>query len=182
MQISWLGSSEKVDRIDRGKGIVREHSIDIGDTVIVFNNIGTITVIDGRKSPLPLFVGIALTLFGLFSFASRGSVKTFAFMLLLAGAALTYWAVTRQPDRFLSIGTSDGRRTNIVSKDRKFLEDVREFLREKLDKNVFRQATIDVSSGKIVISANTISGGMAFGASATATGTSAPSDNLRQPQ
>ena len=150
MDIPGFGSSEKVDRVDHGYGFVREHSIEIGDTIIVFNNIGTISIIDGSKSPWPLIVGGIIGLVGLAVFAMPFSSKPFALLLLIVGIALIAWWFRMKPDRFLSIGSCDGKRTNIVSKDRAFLLKLRTFLRERIDKEVFSAAKIDIKAGTIV--------------------------------
>jgi hypothetical protein len=148
MTLPGFGSSEKVDRVDKGTASVREHSIEVGASVIAVRNIGTISIIDGSNSPWPLVAGAALCLLGLLLLFGLNGMKLIAFVFILTAAGLIYWGFTRKPDIFLSIGTCDGKRTNIVSKNRFFLEKAREFLRDKIDAGV-GVGTINITAEKI---------------------------------
>jgi hypothetical protein len=160
MTLPGLGGSENVDRVDSGTGVVHERTMDVGDTVVAFDNIGSIAIIDGARSPLPMIAGAALVVVGLVAMMINNMI---GIILMMAGVALTVWGFVRPTDIFLVIGTCDGRRTHIVSKDRKFLSDVKSFLREKIDGSSLATATINIS-------ARTISGGIALGQGSTAAG------------
>lgn len=173
MTIPGLSSSSSIDRVDSGTGYIHEHSLEVGLTVIVFRNIGTITIRDGRNNPAPLVIGIAVALMGL---GLLGALKTLGILLLLSGSVLVAWALLRSPDNFLSIGTCDGRQTYIVSKDRPGLARLRDFLRDRIEKKVGGEATISISANRIEFS-----GGVAFGANAQAAGRDGEINNGRRP-
>jgi len=164
MNIPGLGLlSDKIDRVDKGKGIVHERSFELGSNVIVFHNIGSLSISDGRRSLLPIFSGIVMALFGI----GIINISTgLALFLLAAGIGLAIFGLLRPVDVFLSIGTCDGRRTYLVSKKRDFLIQVRESLREKIDNN-------SLATGVINIEAGTITGGIAIGANPKAMGAAA---------
>lgn len=167
MDVSSLTSSETVDRIDSGEGYIHEQSFEIGNAIIMIPNIGSMTIIDGQNPPWPFVVGAVLVLAGL---VMLGGDKLLALVLIAGGIALLVWGFNRPHDVFLSIGTCDGRRTHIVSKDRKFLLAVSKFLREKIDRKSAQTGTVNINAG-------TISGGIAVGSSAQATGHSGNIDN-----
>ena len=159
MNIPGLGTTEKVDRVDSGEGRVYEHTLEVGESVVVFRNIGTIALVNGSNNPWPIILGGFLVLASLPLLAiSRG----LGLLLLLGGVALIVWGFVRPPDIFLSIGACDGRRTNIVSKDRSFLLRVRSALRFKIE-NASETGTINIT-------ARTITGGIALGANSSASG------------
>lgn len=162
MNIPGLSALDNVDRIASGAGYIHEHTMEIGDTVIAIPNIGSITVINGEKNPLPLVAGVVIALVGLGLFALN---KLLGLIFLAGGVALVVWGLRRAPDVFLAIGTSDGRRTHIVSKDRKFLLEVRKFLRDKIDRKDAQTGAININNGTI-----SVSGGIAVGDNAQATG------------
>jgi hypothetical protein len=153
-----------VSRVDQGEGEVRQRTIEIGDTVISLYNIGTMSLIDGRRSHGPAIVGAVVTIFGLGVVTSQVIV---GLLLTGAGVALIVYSVTRKVDVFLSIGTSDGGQTHIVSKNRKFLESIRSFIRQKLDSpDEPLVASFNITSNHFESSG----GGIAIGANANASG------------
>ncbi len=160
LHIPGLGSGETVDRVDSGSGQIREHTIEIGNTVIAVNNIGTMTLFGGKRGHGLLVVGVVVAFIGL---NVRQLSTVLGLCLVLAGAALIAWNFLRPVDVFLSIGSSDGRRTHIVSKDRRFLSEIRDFIRKKIDTRSAQTASINITAG-------TISGGIAVGDKARATG------------
>jgi hypothetical protein len=148
-----LSSSDDHDRIDSGTGTVHEHTIEIGDNVIAIHSIGSMRIIDGGKNTGPTILGAGIALFGLAIFFS---VKAIGLLLLFLGLALAAWNVLRKVDVYLSIGTCDGRSTFIVSKERKFLLDIRTFLRVKIDTKSEARAVFNISG-------NTFQGSTAIG-------------------
>lgn len=160
MDIAGLFPAEKSNRVDSGTGAVYERTAEFGDTVIVIHNIGAMTLMSTEKPIGPLIAAILLVLSGLFLLQAGASL---GILLLLVGGALAYWWGSRKPENYLSIGTSDGNRVQLVSKDRQFLIDVRAILRGKLDRNSLETASINISAG-------TIAGGIALGANSSASG------------
>jgi len=155
-----MGSQDKVDRADSGTGVVHQRTVEFADTAIAVHNIATMTIIDGKRDPTLAVVGGALVLVGLGAFAISAGMGV---LFLLMGGALIYWCLNRPLDVFLSIGTSDSRAFHLVSRDKRFLVEVRTFLRQKIDENNLQTATINISAG-------TITGGLAIGANAQAAG------------
>lgn len=153
----------KVDRVESGSGSVRKRTMEIGSTVLAIDNIGTLNISSGGKSYLPVIIGAAVVVTGISMFETGSQMLGGA--LVVAGLALVVWGFLRPRDTFLSIGTCDGRQTHIVSKDKKFLSDVRNLLERKIDSKSLETATININ-------ARTISGGIAVGDGAMATGES----------
>jgi hypothetical protein len=92
-------------------------------------------------------------------------------VIALGGGFAWWWWFVRKVDVFLSIGTSDGRRTNIVSKDKKFLGQVRNVLRQKIDTpDVTVVGTVNLNDHSVNVS--TGGGGASFGPDSIATGRS----------
>jgi hypothetical protein len=81
--------------------------------------------------------------------------------MLVAGAAIVAWNVLRKVDVSPSLGTCDGKSTFIVSKNKQFLHDVRDFLREKIDTKSRTGATINITN-------STLEGNFAMAEGATA--------------
>lgn len=160
VDLSSLAMPEKGERIDSGLGLVHERTVEFGDTIIVLHNVGTMALISEQRNPAPVLMGVVIGVFGLMAW----TFSTLWLIILLGVAAmLIYWGLNRKLDVFLLIGTADGRSLRLVSKDRKFLADVRTFLRRKIDENSLQTATINIT-------ARDISGGVAVGASAQASG------------
>jgi hypothetical protein len=146
------------ERLDSGQGIVYERTIAIGQSIIALENIGSMRVIDGVRNPMPTIIGIGIAVLGL---GAMTSSKGLGFLMLVAGAAIAAWNVLRKVDVSLSLGTCDGKSTFIVSKNKQFLHDVRDFLREKIDTKSRTGATINITN-------STLEGNFALAEGATA--------------
>lgn len=171
MAVLGLGSDEKVDRVAKGIGTVHEHSIEIGHTVIVSANIGSISLIKGERQYGLVIVGGVLAMLSLWLFGSYiPGLSLLAVIMLLGGIGLAAFGLLRPIEQFLSIGTSDGKRTNIVSTNDVFLKEIRSFLRDKIDLRTVATATINVSQSKFTVKVKEISGGIALAEKSMATG------------
>ncbi len=138
--LKTLGSDQE-SRIADGEGKIHSRTIEIGDTSIAIENIGSLRLIHGSKPPIGfIFGGIALAIALISISFSYVAAVVFCFI----GGALIYWNITQKVDIYLSIGTSDGRSTIIISKDISFLNDIRNFIREKIDTKNTTTATIKV--------------------------------------
>jgi hypothetical protein len=167
ISIPGLTSNVNVSRVDSGEGHVRERTFDIGETVVNVMNIGSMILIEGIRNPLPAVIGALVAVWGLIEL--RTSSVTGLVEIAIGGGFAWWWWFVRKVDVFLSIGTSDGRRTNIVSKDKKFLEQVRNVLRQKIDTpDVTVIGTVNLGNHSINVS--TGGGGVSFGADSIATG------------
>nr|WP_315258162.1 DUF6232 family protein [uncultured Duganella sp.] len=157
---STLGftSDSKSERLYSGEGIVYERTIAIGEGVIVLANIGTMRLIDEQKTLKPTLIGIGIAVGGLVVLSASVMVGVLA---ILAGGALAIWNLMRRLDIYLSLGTSDGNTTVIISKNRRFLHSIRDFLRHKIDTGSHAGATINISN-------STLEGNFAMGDSAHA--------------
>lgn len=156
-----LGFSNDSDseRLDSGEGIVYERTIAIGQSIIALENIGSMRVIDGVKNPVPTIIGIVIAVLGLGMMVSTST--GLGFVMLAAGAAMAAWNIMRKVDIALSLGTCDGKSTFIVSKNKQFLHDVRDFLRKKIDTKSHKGATINITN-------STLEGNFAMAEGATA--------------
>ena len=146
--LSFLGlaSGDELKRLDSGEGTIYERTIEIGGDIIAVENIGTIRVIDGRKNPAATLFGIGIAVIGfVLCFSSRG----LGILILILGAGLAAWNILRKVEICLSFGTCDGRSTAIVSKNRQFLHNVRDFLRQKIDTKSGKGATINITDSKL---------------------------------
>jgi len=144
----WFGvGSNATD--EQGVGQIRARTIEIGATVLAIDNIGSMVLVTAKKDWRLAILGGVLALVGLSMI--RGSV-IFGLLLILVGGGLIALNFYNKVDNYLSIGTGDGRLTNIVSKDRKLLEDLRAVLRRKIDsKNVTMFAKFDTKGGGVVV-------------------------------
>lgn len=167
ISIPGLNSAENVSRVDHGEGHVKEKTFDIGDTVVNVMNIGSMILIDGIRNPIPAIIGIFVALWGLGEL--RTSLTYGLIVIVIGGGFAWWWWFVRKVDVFLSIGTSDGRRTNIVSKNKKFLEQIRDVLRQKIDTpEVAVIGTVNLNNNTISVS--TQGGGVSFGDNSIAGG------------
>lgn len=163
-------NSEKTQTVEGGRGKVSARTIQFGDDVIVVPNIGSLFIVTGVKDVgkwiLLLLVSIPL-----------------AFLIIgfLTGAFAIYKLLTAKPDLFLSIGTSDGKRLNLKSKDRLFLERVLQNIRDKIDsdKPELIQGVINVDNRSVALSSD--GGAIAIGDGSMATGRQSL-DGPRTPQ
>jgi hypothetical protein len=146
-KIPGFGSRNDTTRVDSGVAYVHERTVEFGETIITVQNIGSMMMFDGRRNHGPAFLGGAIVLLGI---AALGAAKVLGLLLLLVGFGLIVWSFVRPVDVFLSIGTGDGRFTNIVSTNRTFLQEIRLFLRTKLDtNNTAIQGVINIGSATI---------------------------------
>lgn len=160
--VPGINLGDNVDRVDSGTGIVRERTVEFGNTVVALHNVGSMILIDQKRTYAGVIIGGLLVLFGISLLSDLSSV---AIILLIAGGLIIFFWFTRPLESYLSIGTADGKSTHLVSTDRSFLVNVREFLREKIDSDSLKTATININAG-------TITGGVAVGDNAQAAGAS----------
>ncbi|MBB5368017.1 MULTISPECIES: DUF6232 family protein [unclassified Janthinobacterium] len=149
MNISnFLGISENdaSRRVDSGVAEVYERTIEIAGDIIALENIGTIRMIDGKKNHTLTVIGIAISIIGFFALFSS---FLFGLLVLAAGIGLTLWSLSQKIEIYLSLGTCDGRSTVIISKNRQFLKNIRDFLRKKIDTKNQSSATINISNSTL---------------------------------
>jgi hypothetical protein len=160
MNIPGISSSEKVDRVDRGTGQIHERTIELADVVLAISNIGSMSLIDQKREHGLTVVGGLVAFMGLLALTASTALAGF---LIVVGILIIFWSLNRALDSFLSIGTCDGRQLHLVSKDRKFLLELRTFVRTKIDGNSEKTATFNISN-------SSISGGIAVGSNPNAGG------------
>lgn len=163
--LAWLPGGKSADhRITSGVGDVRERTIEVGDTVIAVNNIGTIVMLEEKRNYGLLILGAVLFLFGLMSLENEMLQGVAA---ILVGGALAAYNLLRPLDKGLSIGTCDGRLTLIISTNERFVTEFLDFLRRKVDsQSVDMRATFDIRNAQI----NTSGGGVVIGDNGVAGG------------
>lgn len=141
-----FGLNAAARRITGGTGYVRRRTLEFGSTVIAVANIGSIRFSAGEKNWGLAFVGAVLALIGLFQL----DTGIIAWMFLLIGIGLIIANVMIKAELSLSIGTCDGRVTEIVSTDREFLIKVLDFIQRKIDEDgADITASIDLGSRSI---------------------------------
>lgn len=131
-------------RVVDGVGYVRSRTIEFGATVIVAANIGSIRFYEGDRNLVWATIGVALILVGLVQLSSSSS----ALILVIIGALMILANFLAKPELMLSIGTCDGRYTDIISTDREFLMNALEFLQRKIDEEGVT-GVIDVSARSV---------------------------------
>jgi predicted membrane chloride channel (bestrophin family) len=135
-----------------GVGYVRERTVEMGPTIIAVDNIATMNVVDPGRSFAAAIIGAFMIL--LAAWIATMEQPLFAVPFGVLGLALIVWNIFNHSHAYLAIGTSDGRRTHIVSKNREFLVNVRDMLREKIDaKNVAMTGTINITAARLETSA-----------------------------
>lgn len=155
-----LAPADEVNRFDSGEGTVRERTVELGSDVIALENIGTMRLVDGKKDHSGLKVGAVFLVLALIVVSSS---TTGAMVLAAIGGLMIFASLNNKVEIYLLIGSCDGRTTIIVSKDRQFLTNVRNFLRRKIDTRSAEGATINISNSQL-------SGTIAIGPSASAQG------------
>jgi hypothetical protein len=151
-----LVSERGSDEVRSGQAKVYAHTAEIGDTVISIFNIGSIRLIELKKKENITWVGLVIAIAGILTsfYLSAG----LGVIMIIVGVSFAIWNYRRKLEIYLSIGTSDGRSTVIVSKDRSFLVEVRKFFLEKIDTRNENTAVINISNsrleGVIAIGAN----------------------------
>jgi hypothetical protein len=130
-----------------GVGHVRERTIEMGATTIALDNIATMNVVDPGRSFAAAIIGAFMLLLG----AWVATMETlFSIPLFAGGIALIIWNFVNRTHAYLAIGTSDGRRTHIVSKNREFLVRVRDMIREKIDtRNAALTGVINITAARL---------------------------------
>lgn len=141
-----LSFSDDTKRLDSGQAKVYGRTIGINEDVIAIENIGTVRIIDGTKSPAATIWGIIIAVIGLTLLSSS---LGFGFLVMILGIALAVWNIMREIEVYLSMNTCDGKSTIIVSKNKQFLKEVRDFLREKIETKNQIGATINISNSKL---------------------------------
>ncbi len=146
--LNSLGSlaGDNLSRVDSGQGQISERTIKLGENIIVIDNIGSMRVFDVKKSFGTAIIGGISTLLGVVILSS-GSLAGLFFILI--GIALIAWNLTKKGEIYLSIGTCDGRSSIIVSKDRKFLSEIREFIQKKIDTQSTNSAIININNSTL---------------------------------
>lgn len=132
------------DRIEEGVGTVTERSIAIGSRVIWLDNIGSIRIVRGARSYLLLVLGLALIVAGATMLRDNPVV---GLVVVLFGVGLVLINVRQKIENGLSIGTTDGRSTIIVSKNEQFLNALLDFLRLKINtRNAHLEGQFDIKN------------------------------------
>lgn len=173
--VAGIGKPDTPTTHASGAGEVRERTIVIGPNVIVIENIGSIQILEGRRSWLLFIVGLLLLIAGVYmgsTGSSYGSLSGTALAAAAIGIVLILINLSQKIERGLSIGTCDGRATLIVSTDEVFLQRLLDRLTRKINTrdptNVFNfnSVTNIIEKGAI----DTGGGGFALGDGATAAG------------
>lgn len=147
MDMPGVGRFEGVTRVSAGVGYVRERTLELGATIIALENIATMLIVIHERSFVRALIGVLIALASFFTWEFGWLIFS---VLMATGLGLIAWNILDRADVYLLIGTSDGRRTNIISKNRAFLLAVRDFLREKIDtQNVALIAAINVDEGRL---------------------------------
>lgn len=163
INIPGLSAGVTSNKVKEGVGYVHQRTVEIGDTVIAMENIGSMVLIDGQRTYGRAWLGAILIVFAI----NKSPTSLPGAIALLAGIALIVWNFMRPVEMFLSIGTADGRRTDIVSTKKEFLKQTLTALRDKLDRNdVVSTGTINISgstfqvtSGTLVVGHHNMAGG-----------------------
>jgi len=133
-----------------GIGHVRERTIELGTNIIAVDNIATMHVVASQRNWGPAVAGLFMILIGALMMWWPGPSFLFATVALVAGGIGCIGYVFARPSlHYLAIGTSDGRRTHIVSKNLDFLLSVRDLFREKIDtQNIHVQGRINIAQAR----------------------------------
>lgn len=157
--VAGAAGNSLVQRITEGVGILRERTIEIGARVIWIDNIGSIVILRGRANYALAILGGLLALVGLTQLQDQNNAGV-ALVLIVAGIALIAFNLSQPVNNGLSIGTTDGRSTLIVSDNERFLTDTLDLLREKIDTgSITLQGTFDIGATHV----NTGGGGVVVG-------------------
>jgi hypothetical protein len=161
LDVPGITSRNYETRVDHGIGLVREKTFTVGRTVISMANIGSMRVIDQPRAVVMGFISglVALwsgmgVLSSLFDSLARMMLPLTLPIAVVAGF-YAYRCLFGELDVYLSIGTCDGYRTNLVSRDRTFLETIRDYLRRKIENpGDTTVATLNVSRAEFWIHTN----------------------------
>ncbi|WP_440217071.1 DUF6232 family protein [Chromobacterium piscinae] len=153
-----LKNSDNYNRLDSGSGKIGQRTIELGNSVIAVNSIGTMRVIEGSKNHGLTILGVMILFVGLMSW---GASHMLAFLFFIVGGVVLYLGINQKVELCLSIGTCDGRSTAIVSKNRDFLIGLKSFIQNKIDTGSLSVANINISN-------STLEGNIAIGEGASA--------------
>ena len=132
-----------------GQGSFAERTIEIGGTVLAVSNIGSIRVYHGERNWVLAMIGAILIIIGLLQLEQSGSG---ALLIAAIGVALVVGNFLIKTQMTLSIGTCDGRFTDIVSTDKEFLGALLDAIKRKIDSNDERlMGGFDVSGRSVGI-------------------------------
>jgi hypothetical protein len=165
--LSFLGGGAAAamgNRISTGVGIIRERTIDVGDTTIIVDNIGSVVFFEIKRNFALLLIGAVIAIGGLVMMEQDGVLGVIG---LCVGVGLAIFNLMQKSRKGLSIGTCDNRITYIISQDEAFLSEVLTFLRRKIDTgNVSLTGKFDITNNHF----ESGGGGIAVGAGGVATG------------
>ncbi len=123
------GKSNAVS-LQSGLGRIRAGTVSVGSHVIAIDNIGTISIVRGQRSWWLFFLG-ALVIGG--AATQLNAYGAIAIAGIGFGIALVLGHVAQRVESGLSIGTSDGCATLIVSRDPVFLQRLLQLLVDRID-------------------------------------------------
>ena len=139
-----MGKNEAPAEHDSGAGQVHERTITIGDTLIVIDGIASLQILEVRPGLLLAALGLvtagggvgAMTLLNTYYDSlgpSESPTQIVGLILVGVGLAMIVGNWLLPVRRGLGIGTSDGRTSYVVSKDRAFLRRLLEVLTAKIN-------------------------------------------------
>ena len=175
---SGAGKNDANAEHDSGIGRIRERTIVIGDTLIAIDNIGSIQILDVKRSwalaRLGFFVavgGIAVMMLLNNPYSYRSSEASpnqiIGMMLIGIGLAMIIGNAMQPSRKGLGIGTGDGRIAYVISENQAFLHQLLEFLTLKINtRDEAITASFDITHNTF----NTNGGAVALGVNATASG------------
>ncbi len=146
MKPSGLFAGDTVNRLDSGVGQILRKTIQLGESVIAVGNIGSLRIMDGENNHGITVVGGFIVLVGIGLLALS---KILGAIIIVSGIGLIIWNLSQDIDIYLLIGTCDGRTAIIVSKDKTFLGDVRDFIRDKINTGSDSGAIINISNSRL---------------------------------
>jgi hypothetical protein len=157
-------ASALIDRVTEGVGVVREHTVEIGSRVLWIDNIGSLVILRGQGNYGLAVLGAIIAFVSLLMLQSQTGM---ALLLLVAGIALIVISLSQKIDNGLSIGTTDGRSTLIISADEQFLLNTLDLLCRKIDTgSITLQGTFDIGATHV----NSGGGGVVVGGDGVAVG------------
>ena len=142
--MGYLGLSAAAHE-ETGQGSIYERTMELGNSVIAIDNIGSMRLVDTERGHLLTIVGVFMILLGVSLFLW---LKFPGLVLLLMGLGIVVWNLRRKLEVYLRIGTNDGQTTTLISKDRQFLQNLRDFLRRKIDTRGKEVARFDLTNCK----------------------------------
>lgn len=137
----WIGG---------GAGHIRERTIEMGASVISVENVATMHIVAAVRNWGPVVTGCVIIAVALTALTFFGAHPIFVFLpLFILGIGCVTYTFANPPQHYLVIGTSDGRRTHVLSKNLDFLLNLRNLIREKIDtENLSLTAQINITQGR----------------------------------